>query len=91
MQLKICWPNPDATCLEGGCTYCPDGEWVNVTDVAAYAREIGDLQHRGGQVVDAYAAFAYGQRTNWFNQVKRDHPGGRPFTGSYDRRTPFRS
>lgn len=26
-KRRICWPNPDAVCLQGGCSYCNDEEY----------------------------------------------------------------
>lgn len=23
-RRRICWPNPDVVCMQGGCTYCED-------------------------------------------------------------------
>lgn len=36
---KICWPNPDVVCLQGGCVHCSYGEWVKVTTILAYAKK----------------------------------------------------
>lgn len=41
----ICWPDPDAVCLEGGCGHCVDHELVALSRVAAYARAHGLVEH----------------------------------------------
>lgn len=86
MQIKICWPDPDATCLEGGCTHCEsDGEWVSVTTLKQWAYAAGDLAQRGNTTKKpADAAFRYGAETGWFNMVKRRRTGSREFYGHVD-------
>jgi hypothetical protein len=62
---KICWPNPDATCLEGGCGYCMDGVWRSINTIRRYAEEAsktgdGTLANRGIGRTPAMEAFLYG-------------------------------
>lgn len=60
---RICWPNPDATCLEGGCGYCRDHRPRSVRTIRRYAREVGQIHHRCAVgPFDALAAFDYGER-----------------------------
>jgi hypothetical protein len=69
---RICWPDPDATCLEGGCGYCNDHPFRAVESIRRYAAKRGTLVHRGnGLRVDALAAFRYGMRSDWNNAESR--------------------
>jgi hypothetical protein len=62
MKRRICWPNPDATCLEGGCCYCPDERPRSVNVIYKYVRRAGTVRNRGNaKMVDAVAAFEYGE------------------------------
>jgi hypothetical protein len=67
-QRRICWPNPDATCLEGGCIYCGlDGRWVNFGTIAAWAREAGQVPNRyGGATQGAQDAWREGLREHFY-------------------------
>ena len=59
---RICWPNPDAVCLAGGCVYCNDHLFIALPVVENYARSI-----------DAYKAYRYGELREWFNvEVRSD-------------------
>ena len=56
--MKICWPNPDATCLEGGCVHCQDGKEKSVEQVERWAAKAGQVSDRyGGGTKDALTAF----------------------------------
>lgn len=83
MQLKICWPNPDATCLEGGCIHCEsDGMWVDVAVLKQWASTASDLAQRGVDTPkSAHDAFRYGAQSGWWNMLKRARVNGRPFRG----------
>lgn len=35
---RICWPNPDSVCLQGGCGYCNDGDFQTLETIYGYAR-----------------------------------------------------
>jgi hypothetical protein len=60
---RICWPDPDATCLEGGCGWCQDNPVRSWSSIADYARTAGQVPNRfGGKTKDAREAFAYGAR-----------------------------
>jgi len=55
--MMICWPDPDATCLEGGCVHCEAGEDVPEPVVAAWASQAGQVRNRcGGRTQDALQA-----------------------------------
>jgi hypothetical protein len=56
----ICWPAPDATCLEGGCVWCEHEPVRSWREIADYAATAGQLPNRGGGHQDSRAAFAYG-------------------------------
>ena len=59
--MKICWPNPDATCLEGGCVHCQDGKEVSAEKVESWASKAGQVKNRyGGSTKDALVALKGG-------------------------------
>lgn len=66
-QRRICWPNPDATCLEGGCGYCNGYPWRNVSSIWRYAQRAGVLQNRAIGEKDAVTAYRYGELYRWGN------------------------
>jgi hypothetical protein len=66
-KRRICWPNPDATCLEGGCNHCKDHLYVAVTTIQRYAESAGVLPHRGNGEESAIKAFRWGLRYGWTN------------------------
>ena len=72
LQRRICWPDPDATCLEGGCIYCDDHPWRNYTTIEAYARRAGVVPNRGIGEKDAWSAWVYGLAHNFFNRDTRE-------------------
>lgn len=60
-KIRICWPNPDATCLEGGCIHCQHAEPRLISEVEAYALNQDRLPNRcGGKTVDAWEAYLDG-------------------------------
>lgn len=57
-MIRICWPTPDATCLEGGCGYCQYAKPRSLTVVVRWAKKAGQVPNRcGGNTQDALAAF----------------------------------
>jgi hypothetical protein len=55
--MRICWPNPDATCLEGGCVHCQDGREIEIRKVKRWAGTAGLVKNRyGGGTKDALEA-----------------------------------
>jgi len=66
-KRRICWPDPDATCLQGGCGYCNLSPYRSLTTIRAYARTAGVLRHRGRGQEDALSAFNYGLQHDFFN------------------------
>jgi hypothetical protein len=50
-RRRICWPNPDKVCLEGGCLYCEDGPLTSLDNIRSYASSHGLMK-----------AFMYGLR-----------------------------
>ncbi|QDF18300.1 hypothetical protein SEA_DAKITI_87 [Gordonia phage Dakiti] len=64
---RICWPTPDATCLEGGCGYCNMEKFRAISTIENYARSAGMVYHRGGQQVDAWSAYVSGLGNGFFN------------------------
>jgi hypothetical protein len=66
-KRRICWPNPDATCLEGGCGYCNDNPFRAISTIKRYAEKAGVLQNRGIGEKDAMEAFNNGLNADWNN------------------------
>jgi hypothetical protein len=74
---RICWPNPDATCLEGGCGYCNDNPFRALTIIRAYAESAGQVRNRGNdKTQDAVDAYNYGYRHRFFNAETRGNLTG---------------
>ena len=66
-KRRICWPYPDATCLEGGCLYCNEYPFRTVSSIEKYVSEVDDLPNRAVGQKSALAAFDWGQRHGWPN------------------------
>lgn len=65
-QRRICWPNPDATSIEGGCIWCEDARWRDFSTIERYARTAGILPNRGMGHQDALMAWQKGlMNTFW--------------------------
>ena len=78
-QRRICWPKPDATCLEGGCGYCNDEPFRDVAQIRRYAERAGVIPNRAQGEQDALRAFTYGHQRGWNNAqwrvIKRSEEG----------------
>lgn len=70
-ERRICWPKPDATCLHGGCSWCDDNPFRNLTSIERYCRTAGVLPHRGKGEQEAMDAYNYGLRNEFFNRDTR--------------------
>jgi len=70
-ERRICWPNPDATCLHGGCGYCNYSPFRSLAQIDRYARRAGVLPHRGKGYEDARKALQYGLANQFFNVETR--------------------
>jgi len=70
-ERRICWPDPDATCLNGGCGWCNTYPFRKITTISRYARKAGILPHRGNGEDDAMHALQYGVRHEFFNVETR--------------------
>jgi hypothetical protein len=57
---RICWPAPGTVCLEGGCGYCNDQPFRNLTVIRAEAVECGRLD-----------AYLWGDSHGWANAETR--------------------
>lgn len=64
---RICWPNPDATCLEGGCSYCNDNIFRSIFIIRKYAENIGILPNRAKGEQLGIEAFNWGLRNGFVN------------------------
>jgi hypothetical protein len=64
-KRHICWPDPDATCLEGGCSHCIDHPERSVSEIELWAGRAGQVRNRGNdETQDARTALAYWQLQN---------------------------
>lgn len=66
-KRRICWPDPDATCLEGGCIHCNANTFRSLTTIERYARRAGVVQNRGEGEKDAWDAYQWGLRHGFAN------------------------
>lgn len=41
VKRRICWPNPDSVCLQGGCTHCNDKPFRDLEQIRRYAEANG--------------------------------------------------
>jgi hypothetical protein len=67
MKRKICWPDPDCTCLEQGCGYCASSKITKTkTQLLTYVDEHPELTHRGtgAKLYNSYNALVYGIEHN---------------------------
>src|SRR4051794_35089413 len=68
-QRRICWPDPDATCLDGGCGWCDQGKWIDLVTIERFAHRAGVLQNRGAGEKEAVQAYNYGLSHSWFRRT----------------------
>lgn len=73
-QRRICWPDPDWCCLEGGCGYCNMGPFKNIGEIQRYAERIGVKTYDDGATRDYKASFFWGRAWGWPNTEKRTVP-----------------
>lgn len=67
IKRRICWPNPDAVCLEGGCIYCRDEAFQKITDIKKYCKNYDETC---GEYRDSYVeALNYGLEHDFFYRV----------------------
>ena len=62
-QRRICWPDPDWCCLEGGCGYCNYEGWRSIEGIRQYAQRHKLMKH-----------YNYGRDTGWPNIDQRVKP-----------------
>ena len=68
---KICWPDPDATCLNGGCGWCNEYPYRSMRTIMRFAKQAGQIPHRGSGDDDAYEALMWGVGYEFGNVDKR--------------------
>lgn len=73
-QRRICWPDPDWCCLEGGCGYCNDGPFQNIGTIRRYAEGVGVRTYEDGVTRDYAASYQWGRRYGWPNTDQRTVP-----------------
>lgn len=67
-KRRICWPNPDATCLQGGCGYCNGYPYRALTTIRRWAEREGKTHHRHAPgEIDALDAYLDGLENDFFN------------------------
>lgn len=75
LEIRMCWPNPDNVCLEGGCIHCAEGansKWVTLEEVRALVlKQLDTVRGRHGHRASLKKAFFYGLHTGWHNLPKR--------------------
>lgn len=71
VSRRICWPDPDATCLHGGCSYCNEHPFKPLSVIRRYALRSGVLPHRAIGEQDALEAYRYGLTNDFFNTETR--------------------
>lgn len=63
MKRRICWPEFDVVCLQGGCLWCNDNEFRTITTIREAIPEDRD---------DLWDAFNEGRNHDWRKaQVKK--------------------
>lgn len=65
MKRRICWPNPDSVCLEGGCSYCNKEEFQTYTVIKDYIDSHDNPAFREPLLI----AWQQGLDNNFFNHV----------------------
>ncbi len=70
-KRRICWPNPDATCLEGGCTYCNNSNYHSLNVIRRYAETPGLMVCNRGDGKKQFAVIAYnrGWSNLWYGRI----------------------
>lgn len=61
-NIRICWPEPDQVCLQGGCIHCQD----SITVIRALV--VSGFAQAKGWGED----FAYGLQHNWGARIVED-------------------
>jgi hypothetical protein len=81
-RRRICWPEPDGLCMQGGCIYCNFGAFRSVNIIRGYAaRTEKDPQDRitvntkGRVLTTLLEDFEYGEREQTSN-IDREPGGG---------------
>lgn len=64
---RICWPEPDATCLNGGCGWCNGFPYRALTEIEEWAKTAGTRPHRGSGEEDALKAYQWGLKHQFVN------------------------
>jgi hypothetical protein len=66
-QRRICWPDFDNTCLEGGCQYCNGNPFRSVASIERAVQRRADQNADGGLM----QSFDRGHRHRWGNAESR--------------------
>jgi hypothetical protein len=56
---RICWPDPDNVCLQGGCSYCNDEEYQPLWKIWQYSKDVG-----------LAADYIIGRKNDWWGRVE---------------------
>lgn len=60
---RICWPGPDAVCLQGGCAYCRDQRFKGINQIQEY------LDARPNLIADYDEGMRFSERIIWNERV----------------------
>lgn len=73
-QVRLCYPNPDIVCLEGGCIHCDNSAtWWTTEVLEVYAFQ---------QTARKWDAYLYGRGHMWHNRAKKLGDDGEVFHGT---------
>jgi hypothetical protein len=73
-QVRLCYPNPDIVCLEGGCIHCDNSAtWWTIDALRVWAYK--KSQHH-------WTSFIYGRDHMWHSRAKKFGDDGEPFHGT---------
>lgn len=60
-QRRICWPDPDATCLNGNCGFCNNHPYRRLAEIEIWTKSAGIVPYRGRKSKeDAWKAYMRG-------------------------------
>jgi hypothetical protein len=61
VKRRICWPDPDLTCLQGGCLHCEDHPFRSRRTILDWVLQHPKAPHRNSpELGSTINAFSYG-------------------------------
>lgn len=70
MRRRICWPDPDAVCLEGGCGYCRDADFHTYAEIRHWLRGLDDAGVTPERNVALWTAWRRGLDEDFYGRVE---------------------